>query len=120
MLFETAGGLAPKLVNSHKLGGERVKELDFFVASIEVPAVIVRPPDPAVAVAQMALQVKHSCVRSKVTDRKIEQHNRAVVAPCAWEPAGLFLTARHVGEVLWVSPSSIMRRRAPPCAPRPK
>lgn len=38
VLFETAGGLGAKLRNTHLVGGERVKELDFFVASVSVPA----------------------------------------------------------------------------------
>jgi hypothetical protein len=37
VLFETAGGLGGKLNNAHLMGGERVKELDFFTASIETP-----------------------------------------------------------------------------------
>jgi len=37
VMFETAGGLGAKLNNTHIMGGERVKELDFFVASIETP-----------------------------------------------------------------------------------
>jgi hypothetical protein len=36
VLFETAGGLGAKLRNTHLVGGERVKELDFFVASVSV------------------------------------------------------------------------------------
>lgn len=42
VLFETAGGLGAKLNNTHIMGGERVKELDFFVASIETPVLIIR------------------------------------------------------------------------------
>jgi hypothetical protein len=34
------------------------QELDFFVASVRTPAVVVLPPDPAVAVAQMALKTQ--------------------------------------------------------------
>ena len=36
VLFETAGGLGAKLRNTHLVGGERVKELDFFVASVSI------------------------------------------------------------------------------------
>lgn len=56
VMFETAGGLGPKITNTHLVGGERVKELDFFVASIETPKVVIRPPDPANAIAQLALK----------------------------------------------------------------
>jgi len=56
VMFETAGGLGPKITNTHLMGGERVKELDFFVASVETPSVIVRPPDPSNAVTQLALR----------------------------------------------------------------
>ena len=58
VMFETAGGLAAKINNGHLMGGERVKELDFFVASVETPSVVVRPPDPAEAVADAALATK--------------------------------------------------------------
>ena len=55
VMFETAGGLATKINNGHLLGGERVKEMDFFVASVETPSIIAQPPDPAEAVSDATL-----------------------------------------------------------------
>ena len=67
VMFETAGGLAGKINNAHLMGGERVKELDFFVATVRTPAVVVLPPDPAVAVAQLALQTQLPVAASPAT-----------------------------------------------------
>ena len=56
-LFETAA-VGAKLRNTHRVGGERIKEMDHFVASVEVPNVIVEQPDIA------PLVLKHACLNS--------------------------------------------------------
>jgi hypothetical protein len=73
-MFETAGGIAAKLTNTHLMGGERVKELDFFVASIETPTVVVRPPDPAEAVTQLALRTQiHAFAQGEGVDLFVQK-----------------------------------------------
>ena len=46
VLFETAA-VGAKIRNVHKMGGERVKEMDHFVASVETPVLTVKIPDIA-------------------------------------------------------------------------
>jgi hypothetical protein len=45
VLFETAGGLGAKLRNTHLVGGERVKEVDFFVASVRCTSILCFVPN---------------------------------------------------------------------------
>lgn len=52
VLWETAA-VAAKIRNAHKVGGERVKEMDHFVASVETPSVNVQLPDVAPIVARL-------------------------------------------------------------------
>jgi len=52
VLFETAA-MGAKLRNTHRVGGERVKEMDHFVASVETPSASLQLPDVAPLVAEM-------------------------------------------------------------------
>jgi len=54
-LFETAA-MGAKLRNTHKMGGERVKDMDHFVASVETPKVQLKIPDIAELVTEMAVE----------------------------------------------------------------
>ena len=54
MLFETTA-LGAKLRNTHRVGGERVKEMDHFVASVETPRVVNKTPDVAPYVMNVAM-----------------------------------------------------------------
>ena len=47
--------MGTKLRNTHRVGGERVKEMDHFVASVETPRVITKIPDIAPYVIQSAM-----------------------------------------------------------------
>eukprot|EP00038_Savillea_parva_P000591 m.97051 g.97051 ORF g.97051 m.97051 type:complete len:654 (-) comp10201_c0_seq1:1809-3770(-) len=55
VLFETTA-LGAKLRNQHRIGGERVKEMDHFVASVETPVVRVSQKDVAPLVAEMEMK----------------------------------------------------------------
>ena len=55
VLFETVA-MGSKLRNTHKVGGERVKEMDHFVASVETPRVITKIPDIAPYVIEQAME----------------------------------------------------------------
>eukprot|EP00051_Salpingoeca_urceolata_P034258 m.24253 g.24253 ORF g.24253 m.24253 type:complete len:581 (+) comp7433_c0_seq1:360-2102(+) len=55
IMFETTA-LGAKIRNTHKVGGERVKEMDHFVASVETPSVSVKLPDVAPLVAELTMQ----------------------------------------------------------------
>lgn len=55
VLFETTA-VGAKLRNTHKVGGERVKEMDHFVASVETPRVITKLPDVAPYVISVAMK----------------------------------------------------------------
>lgn len=46
IMYEVAA-VATKIRNTHKVGGERVKEMQFFVESVETPEVRVKAPDIA-------------------------------------------------------------------------
>lgn len=54
VLFETTA-LGAKLRNTHRVGGERVKEMDHFVASVETPRVVTKTPDVAPYVINVAM-----------------------------------------------------------------
>eukprot|EP00035_Acanthoeca_spectabilis_P010574 m.186940 g.186940 ORF g.186940 m.186940 type:complete len:658 (-) comp15066_c0_seq7:298-2271(-) len=55
VLFETTA-MGAKLRNQHRIGGERVKEMDHFVASVETPTVRVTQKDVAPLVAEMEMK----------------------------------------------------------------
>jgi hypothetical protein len=45
-----------KLRNQHRIGGERVKEMDYFIASVETPVVRVKQKDVAPLVAEVEMR----------------------------------------------------------------
>ena len=73
VLFETVA-LGAKLQNTHKMGGERVKEMDHFVASIETPRVNVKLPDVAPLVTEMC---KEGCRGQGCFDESVVLQARA-------------------------------------------
>jgi len=55
VLFETTA-MGAKLRNQHRIGGERVKEMDHFVATVETPEVRVTQKDVSPLVAEMEMK----------------------------------------------------------------
>jgi hypothetical protein len=85
VLFETAA-VGAKIRNTNRMGGERVKVMDHFVASVETPTVVVQPPDVADMVnergrqkqtVEVPLRVQHADVPLFVQTRFVESGGQA-------------------------------------------
>jgi hypothetical protein len=67
VLFETTA-MGAKLRNQHRIGGERVKEMDHFVASVETPVVRITQKDVAPLVAEMEMRGAEPIMILSVSD----------------------------------------------------
>lgn len=75
VLFETAA-MGAKLRNTHRVGGERVKEMDHFVASVETPSANLKIPDVAPLVAEMSTQGMDACIVDVKKNLKLHVQKR--------------------------------------------